>query len=329
MDIRSKKINLDDINGDFSEVTKGIYPSALLPHIHQPSSKHFTLGFVFYVDGNPAGRYALYQNEHLSFDSEVIITFGSFEALSQELALFIIEHAKKEALKLGGSILIGPMEGSTWSSYRFSKTIQQPQFLTEKIHKEFYLDSFKNSGFKLLANYESRLITFNSSVHVKPHLPEHFSNLNFRKIDLNNLEAELMKIGTFCIEAFSQNFLYSSISQQEFSDQYLDLKNIMNPELIMIAEDDSEEICAIMFAVDDLMSPSSKRAVLKTLARKNGVQYRDLGQYLCELTHYRLHQLGYEGIIHAFMMSTNHSAEKSYDLNSELYREYELLKISL
>ena len=122
------------------------------------------------------------------------------------------------------------------------------------------------------------------------------------------------------------NFLYTPVEFEEFYKMYEPVKNFLNPEWILIAEDEINNPVAFVFGFDNLFSKDKKSLVVKTLAQIPDYKYRGIGSYLTEFLHRKAFMAGYDNIIHALMHETNVSANI---LAGELYHEYKLYGVKL
>ena len=99
----------------------------------------------------------------------------------------------------------------------------------------------------------------------------------------------------------------------------------MNPELVILAEDEHQQLAGLIFCFEDALNPSPKTLVVKTLARHPDRKFAGLGQHLVHMAFARAKQLNFERAIHAFMISGNQSEELSADrFRGEPYKSYSL-----
>ncbi|MGK7924104.1 MAG: GNAT family N-acetyltransferase, partial [Spirulina sp.] len=128
------------------------------------------------------------------------------------------------------------------------------------------------------------------------------------------LEEELAKIYQIAIAAFRQNFLYQPISKSEFIDLYRPILPYIQPELILIAENQNQAI-GFLFALPDALEAQRGGAIetviLKTVAVLPQRKYAGLGSILVEKCHAIASQLGYKKVIHALMNQANSSSNIS------------------
>ena len=255
---------------------------------------------------------------------------GFFEGVDDIKAIrFLFEEIKKYALEKGYDYIIGPINGSTWKKYRVTLPSDNPPFLLDNYNKPYYAKLFELCGFETIANYTSsicRNLTRDYSRIDKFEKIFTQKGVKIRKFDPNNFERDIRKIYEVSIKSFVNNFLYTPIEFEEFYKMYEPVKNFLNPEWVLLAENEKNEPIAFVFGIDNLYNRSEKSLIIKTLAQIPNYKYRGLGSYLTELLHKKAHYAGYDNVIHALMHENNVSANI---LSGELYHEYKLYGVKL
>jgi hypothetical protein len=95
----------------------------------------------------------------------------------------------------------------------------------------------------------------------------------------------------------------------------------INPELVLLAEDEAGELKAFLFALPNFAEgPQPKTVILKTYASavKGG------GSMLANAFHERAKAQGFTEVIHALMHETNLSAQHSDKTGGKVFRRYAL-----
>ncbi len=255
---------------------------------------------------------------------------GFFEAENNINAVkFLFDEIKNHALQNGHNYLIGPINGSTWKKYRVTLPSENPPFLLDNYNKPYYAELFEQYGFETIANYTSSVCR---------NLDRDYSRLNkfekifdqkgvkIRKFDPNNFERDIRKIYEVSIKSFVNNFLYTPIEFEEFFKMYEPVKSFLNPEWVLIAENEQNDALAFIFGFDNLYNRREKSLIIKTLAQIPDYKYRGIGSYLTEYMHKKAKDAEYDNIIHALMHENNVSANI---LSGELYHEYKLYGVKI
>ena len=255
---------------------------------------------------------------------------GFFEAENNlEAVKFLLNEVKTYAKSKGYDDLIGPINGSTWKKYRVTLPSDNPPFLLDNYNKPYYDELFKNCGFETIANYTSSICR---NLNTDYSRLEKFSSIfekkgiKIRQFNPEKFEEDIRKIYDISIKSFVNNFLYTPIEFEDFYKMYEPVKNFLNPEWVLLAENENNEAVAFVFGFDNLYSRDKKSLIIKTLAQIPDYKYRGIGSYLVEILHKKANLAGYDNVIHALMHENNVSANI---LAGDIYHEYKLYGVKL
>ena len=218
----------------------------------------------------------------------------------------------------GAATAIGPMDGTTWRRYRFVVDRgTEPPFFLEPDNPGAWPSQWTNAGFSPIADYSSAL---NDDLDVgDPRTTPALERLRqagiaIRQVDTTRIQDELLRIFALSLAAFSRNFLYTPITEQEFVAQYQAVLPHVKPDLVLLAEKD-EELVGFMFALPDLLEGHRTGAIatviLKTIAVHPSVEGNGLGGVLMDLVQRRARALGFRRAIHALIHEGNVSGRIS------------------
>ncbi len=314
----------------FEEVIKNIYSEGSPRFVlgHEPSSEYLVVCYILLLDDKPIGRYAFYDNPSLINNGQKLACIGSYECMnSEEASRILLEHAIQEANKQSYEELIGPMEGSTWQSYRFSEHNDQPNFFMEPYHHAYYNQQFLNAGFRPIARYFSNLdkqLNFDENELAAMETSYLRDGATIRKLDIHRLSEDLTAIAKLSIDGFSQNFLYSPISIDDFVNKYEGFSSYFDPELVWIIEDKDQRINAFIFAIKDFFDPSNKTVIIKSMVRLKDSPFKAVGKFLSAKINLIAKQKGYGKVIHALMIEDNASRKISEKMDIEHFKSYVL-----
>ena len=309
---------LDEVYGSFPQYRN--FVQKVNPH--RAYQYHVVL-----EDGKAIARCVSYINEEIIYKDEYFFLFGNFECIhDQKVANFLLDEVEKVAREHAKNVLIGPISGSTWYDYRIALPSTNPVFFTEFFTPPYYKEILNVAGFSNLASYKS---THASHYEVDEKKLEKCrkmfeeKGIVLRPIDLNNFEKELEYIFQLSLEGFKNNFLYSSITREEFFEKYLPLKQIAHPSTIYLA---FEADTCVGFTMSIANMYNKKQLVMKSAARLPGFKYNGLGTYFNEITKKGAKEMGYEELIVAFLIDDGVSERTFSNANdNEAYREYEIL----
>lgn len=255
---------------------------------------------------------------------------GFFEAENDiNAAKFLFAEVKKYAASKGYDYLIGPINGSTWKKYRVTLPSNNPPFILDNYNKPYYAKLFEQCGFETIANYTSsicgNLAKDYSRLEKFSSIFEH-KGVKIRQFNPKKFDEDIRKIYDVSIKSFVNNFLYTPIDFDDFYKMYEPVKSFLNPEWVLLAENESNEAIAFIFGLDNLYNRNEKSLIIKTLAQIPDYKYRGIGSYLTEFIHKKAYNLGYDNIIHALMHENNVSANI---LAGEVYHKYKLYGVKL
>lgn len=271
-------------------------------------------------------RAALYYNPDLKYEGKKTFSLGNYEATEDpEASRLLIEHIAKEAKKQGAKYLLGPMNGSTWGSYRFAENTGDAFFL-EPDHLDYYKSQFHKAGFEIIRTYNSKLvekIPVDSAEHNKEihHLQESLE-VKVRTINMDSFKQELEKLHDLVHCAFNKNFLFSPISQKLFVQKYRSTDQFLNRDFTHIAEDKHGNFLAFFFCMDDHFHADKKTLIIKTIARHPDPKWRGLGQLMGSFLYQKARERGYDTIIHALMDENASSSSISTKFSGEPINRY-------
>ncbi len=314
----------------FEDLPKSLYPS---------DSQRFKLGhdpvptflegcYVLIEENEPVGRFAFYENPNLCYENQKVACIGSYECEDDPItSLELIRYANQLAKDKGYKWLIGPMEGSTWEGYRFSKDHKTPNFFMEPYHHLYYNAHFQLAGFSEIAGYFSNLddrleINEKELSGFDDYLASHGAVL--RHLNMDDFENELFRLAEFSNESFVDNFLFTPIDPSLFVAKYSQLKHLFDPELVWIIDNFEGEMQAFIFAINDYFDSDHSTMIAKTIVRKRSSPLRGVISNLGGVTVRVAKDKGYKRMIHALVLSDNASKKVSERYNGSMYKSYAL-----
>ncbi len=237
-------------------------------------------------------------------------TVGAFEARDIQSARSIIEHAVGLLISKNYKYVIGPMDGNTWHSYRFVVESEgHAPFFLEPQNPEFYPKAFLESGFEVIGDYlSSRDDQMHSQVDEEFQSVIDGYNVNIRSFDLKNAGRDLEKIYHLSTDKFSDNYLYTPISKDDFMALYQPILPVLDPRYVLLAEDKHQKLQAYAFAIPDYaQGEKPNQLIFKTYAST----LRGLGRYLGENIMVAAKENGFTSMIHALIYDDNISKKTS------------------
>ncbi|MCU0355366.1 MAG: hypothetical protein MUD08_16760 [Cytophagales bacterium] len=291
-------------------------------------AQHLDSLWVVSENNRPVARFSVYKNPELSYENHDTWCVGRYECIDNQLvAQYTLQQAVDYIRQKGGTYIIGPMNGSTWESYRFATT-NDTTFFLEPLQRDWYATQWTNNGFAVLAGYESHIDE--ALLYDEPQLQYATEqlrsvNIELRSIDLAGFHSELKKMYALCSQVFQSNFLFTPTDLQAFSQKYLPIQPYLDADLFWLACDANQNIVGFLFAVPDHSDTVNRTAIVKTLCRLPGAAYKSVTPALCNQFMKTVRQKGYRRVIHAFMHKQNPSMNVSARFSGHSFKEYVLL----
>ncbi len=259
-------------------------------------------------------RCSLWWTSTPALPGEKIGAIGHYAARDWSSARLLLEQAIGELKQAGCSLALGPMDGNTWRRYRFvTQRGSEAPFFLEPDNPDDYPEHFTRNGFMSLAEYTSTLntdLTRNDERIERARQRLTNSGVVIRDFRSNAFEAELRRIYAVSALSFRQNYLYTPLPEDQFVGQYLQIRECVRPELVMLAEHEGKPV-GYVFGIPDWLQKSRGQAldtaILKTVAILPGKTYGGLGNVLVHEAQQRARDLGFVRVIHALMHSANNS----------------------
>ena len=249
----------------------------------------------------------------------------SIEALNliKEAAEYLNREKKCE-------IVIGPMNGNTWMKHRLiTESTGRPPFLAEPIEPNYLENLFSGAGFTPLSHYSSSIVDLTTPQ------PD-FSDLNLRigekgysvrEMSPDFFERDLKIIHAISLQSFSDNFLYTDISEDHFLNAYQAMKELVDPNYVLICEHEGKP-AAFLFCIPDALAVQrgdTPSLIVKTLAVLPEHRSHGIGTWLVDFAQSRAIDNDYSEAIHALQFESNSSLRISRRFRAQPFRKYALI----
>ena len=253
-----------------------------------------------------------------SLEGRKTAALGAFTCDSAEAGAKLIREAMAQLRSEGFEMVMGPMDGNTWGKHRLVvESDGRPPFLMEPANPSHHVDAFEQSGLAIVSRWVSAV----RSADQLPSTSKPPEGIRLRNFDPGQAEDELRLIHKLSLQQFASNHFYQPIGEEEFLASYRPVLKAIDPELVLMAEDQAGDLKAFLFAFPNFAErPKPSSVVLKTYASavKGG------GSMLANAFHERAQKRGFAGVIHALMHETNLSAAHSGNAGGKVFRRYAL-----
>lgn len=246
-----------------------------------------------------------------AYEQHRVGVVGHYAAATDLAAIDVLAESQKRLREARCTLAIGPMDGNTWRRYRFvTERGNEPAFFLEPTNLPEWPLQFEKAGFSPLAFYFSSL---NSHLtRPDPRVDAIATRMAAAEVVVRfadaDLRRELEAIYAVSQVSFRQNFLYTEIPKAEFISMYEPVLPVARPELVLIAERDSQCV-GYLFAIPDLTQKTRGRDVdtfiIKTVSILPQPELRGLGTLLVSRAQQFGRELGFQRCVHALMFQDN------------------------
>lgn len=287
---------------------------------------------ILLEQGIEIAKATCYMKNTPQVNGKAIATIGEFETSNEENGIKILQKCEEILRKKRVDFIVGPMNGNTWRKYRTVKFSNgEPEFLLENVNSNEYNKIFIESGFEEIYTYTSTkgLIKDAYESEILDILESKITeeNITIRKFDKNNYLEDLRKIYNISIQSFNNNPLYTPIEEKDFIQQYEAYINMVDEELILIAEKEEKEI-GFVFCIPDFnglkIEGKLNTLILKTIAVLPEYEELAIGNIMLKRIAKIAQAKRFEKWIFAFMYSNNTSQKMAKRNKTEIIREYAL-----
>jgi GNAT superfamily N-acetyltransferase len=193
--------------------------------------------------GQVVGRIgAIVNYNHIKEHNEQIGFFGFFESVNdQEVANLLFDKAKEYLRSKGMTAMRGPANPSVNDEYGLLVDgFNLSPVVLMTYNPSYYVPLIESYGFTKLKDlyayklsqetvYTDRLVRFNELIRQK-------EGLTFRSINMKEFKQEVDKVKEIYNKAWSKNWGAVPMTDTEFDALAADLKMVLEPELILMAE---------------------------------------------------------------------------------------------
>lgn len=281
----------------------------------------FIKGFTLCDDGFHAASLILFRTD-LVTDHKPIIFFGFFDAIDFESGAQLMEAVQRYCkINHPGSLLIGPVNSSTWGTYRMAVNHFDSLFPGDVAGKPHYPEILEKRGFKVHCSYSSNLQTL-----LRPVYPNELNGFRIVYLSKEDIIGRMQEIYDLSMDAFRLSPLFQPIGFDEFKAKYSSDLVKLDAGLMPFAMDEKDALAAYLLAYPSF---SPETLTVKTLARKSGRQYAGLGKLLANEIVSKALKSGYNRMIHAFMNQSNVSNVLSKNISGQAFKCYHVYSYEL
>jgi hypothetical protein len=253
-----------------------------------------------------------------SLEGRRTAALGAFSCETAEAGARAIRKAMAVLKAEGFGAVLGPMDGNTWGKHRLVvESDGRAPFLMEPANPAHHVEAFEQSGLGVVSRYVSAI----RPVDAPPSGSAAPVGLRLRNFDPSRAERDLTRIHALSLAAFADNRFYQPIALDDFLASYRPVLPAVDPELVLLLENDAGDLNGFLFAVPNLIEgPQTKTVILKTYASR----VKGGGSMMANAFHGRAKARGFVEEIHALMHESNLSATHSDRAGGKVFRRYAL-----
>jgi len=206
--------------------------------------------FLAYKDGQIVGRIAAIKNDlHNKIHEDKTGFFGFFECLNdQEVANALFDKAADWLRTRGLTSMMGPANPS--SNDEWGMLLEgfddEPRILMT-YNPKYYLDLCDNYGLKKAKDLnayslDSDKVLGSDKLARVAELARKRANVTIKELDMKNFEKELAKVKDVYNKAWEKNWGFVPMTEAELDAMAEDLKQLVEPSLVLFAEVEGETI---------------------------------------------------------------------------------------
>lgn len=224
-----------------------------------------------------------------------------------------LEGQERSAKASGAQVIVGPVQGDTWHSYRC--------VLTDSGASPFFLEPFRGEndnyrelsevlaarGYRVIARFLSTSIPAGATDSGARAIDQIAPGLTVTAFDSQDFMGQLEDIYRLSILAFKDNYLYKPITFEKFVDLYRPLQSLIKSELVTMVYD-GQELVGLSLSLPDFNETDKIRFILKTLVRHPAKKYSGLGRALVQESVNVAARQGFEQVIFALYKADGSSA---------------------
>jgi hypothetical protein len=205
--------------------------------------------FLAVYQGEVLGRIASCVNfTHNQFHQEKVGFFGFFESIQNyDVAYRLLKVAMIALKRAGMEMMRGPVNFSTNHDVGLLvDAFDQPPVLMMPYNPSYYVEYFERFGLtKEMDLLAFRMTQENAPSERLQKIVERVrsrSGATFRKVDLSDFDNELSRALKIYNDAWEDNWGFVPLHEDEFAHVGKDMKQILDPDLLLFAEIDGEPV---------------------------------------------------------------------------------------
>jgi hypothetical protein len=295
---------------------------SLIAFVQHEAYKNFPFSLLPFQ--SPDLHIQIYEQETIVAYASIFVKkncFGHFFAKDERASVALIDTIEQSAKEQGMFKIMGPMDSSTWFSYRLvTMSNTTAPFLLEPQNELYLSTQFERCGYQKITNYLSTISSLEEAYDVRSQKVKkrlESSGVRVRNIDFKHFEEDLESLYSLSLSAFKSSAFFEPIEKETFMMMYSALKQVTLPDLCQLLVD-QDEVVGFMFAYID-----KNRLILKSTAIKPMRKYQGSVIVLIEKILDYAKTIGCKEVIYALMQDDNKTSVP-VNRKAKVFRRYAL-----
>jgi hypothetical protein len=220
---------------------------------HNPMFEHASIQLWLAMDGGrPVGRIAAIDDRlHNEVHHERTMWFGFFEARDADVAAQLLSTVEAAAARAGHGVVRGPVNASLHEAAGLLiDGFDDPPAVMMPYNPPSYPAFIEGAGYTKAKDLFSWVVDLETAAAGRmARIAERVrkrSNVRIRSVDMSRFDAELDILKVIYRSAWAKNWGFVPPTEAEIRQLALDLKPIVDPELVIFAEVDGRPVaCAV------------------------------------------------------------------------------------
>ena len=255
---------------------------------------------------------------------------GFFDCIHDIKVSNMLLHSAIEYLKQNGcKIIRGPINLSIWHDYRFIETLKRKPTIFDPFNKEYYIDFWKDYGFKIAEKYVSAVRSDFNFVfpYTKNAYEENLKKgFKIREFSKKNSKEDLKIIYGLSKQIFEESWNQVDISFEEFFFIYEPFIDKINPYFFEIIETNVSKPVAFSFAIPNPLIKN--QLILKTMGVLKEYQRQKLAATFMYSQHLKAKERGFTECYYPLIRRSNNIEKFPYQ-GYEIITNYVSFELSL
>lgn len=279
--------------------------------------------FIALLNGKAVAHATAIVDGRLPADIGII---GHFECIHDaEVAAQVLARAEMFLKAHGKRAVRGPVNFTTWQTFRVSYPELRPPFCFEPFTRDYYRHLFAGHGYKVAQKNVSTIAALQDSGF--DIFREDFERLLDRGMVFETLaqrgEGILSDLYELTRSSFFDTWSYVPISLEEFSYVFQGVSSLLDKDLVVVVRANDRSPVGFCFSLLDLSSEHASGLVVKTLAVHPAYRGMGISKALLFLIYRTAFEKRCNAVISSTMRADNRVIRKLIK-PAEIYREYEV-----